>query len=77
MMFKVFNNNCQTCLKEQFHRISEVHNYNLRGAANYELQYRYLKRIFLNVLSLNGVQLSNQTREIKDLASFTVNLRYP
>ena len=27
-MFKVFNNNCPTCLRERFYRTSEVHNHN-------------------------------------------------
>ena len=36
-MFKVFNNNRPTYLRERFHRTSEFHNYNLRGS-NYDLQ---------------------------------------
>ena len=36
-MFKVFNNNCLTYLRERFHRTSEIQNYNLRGS-NYDLQ---------------------------------------
>ena len=35
-VFKVFNNNCLTYLRERFHRASEIHNYNLRGS-NYDL----------------------------------------
>ena len=31
-MFKVFNNNCPTYLQEQFHRTSEIQDYNLRGS---------------------------------------------
>ena len=44
MMFKVFSNNCPTYLWEQFHRTSQVYNYNLRGS-NYDLQLhdRYLQ----------------------------------
>ena len=36
-MFKVFNNNCVTYLREWFHRTSEIHNYNFKGS-NYDLQ---------------------------------------
>ena len=31
-MFKMFNNDCPTYLREQFHRTSEIHDYNLRGS---------------------------------------------
>ena len=31
-MFKIFNNDCPTYLREQFHRTSEIHDYNLRDS---------------------------------------------
>ena len=73
-MFKVFNNNCPTYLQEYFHRTSEVHNYNLRGS-NYDFQIPLPKMNFLKrSFSYRGAnawnQLSNQIREIRDLASF-------
>ena len=73
-MFKVFNNNCPTYLQEYFHRTSEVHNYNLRGS-NYDFQLPLPKTNFLKrSFSYRGAnawnQLSNQIREIRDLASF-------
>ena len=73
-MFKVFNNNCLTYLREQFHRTSEIHDYNLRGSS-YDLQLPLLKKKFLKYsLSYWGAmawnQLSNTTREMGDLPSF-------
>ena len=72
-MLKVSNNNCPTYFQEHCHRTSEVHNYNLRGS-NYDLQLQlpktnFLKRSFSyyrGVMAWN--QLSNQIREIRDLA---------
>ena len=74
-MFKVFNKNCPTYLGERFHRTSEIHHYNLR-ASNYDLQLQLPKTNFVKcsfsnrwvAMTLN--QLSNQTREIRDLTSF-------
>ena len=31
-MFKIFNNNCPTYLRDRFHRTSEIHDYNLRDS---------------------------------------------
>ena len=45
-MFKVFNNNCPTYLREQFHRTSDIHDYNLRGS-NYDFQLPLPKTNFL------------------------------
>ena len=45
-MFKIFNNDCPTYLREQFHRTSEIHDYNLRGS-NYDLQLPLPKTNFL------------------------------
>ena len=47
-MFKVFNTNCPTYLRERFHRTSEIHDYNLRGS-NYDLQLPLPKTNFLKV----------------------------
>ena len=74
MMFKVFNNNFPTYLRERFHRTSEVHdcNYNFRGS-NYDLKslYNFLKRTFSqNRGTMAWKQLSNQTRALEDLTSF-------
>ena len=71
-MFKAFNSNCPTYLREQFHRTSEVHNFNLRGS-NYDLQLplpktNFLKRSFSYQSAMAYNQPSNQTLE--DLASF-------
>ena len=57
-----------------FHRTSEVHNYNLRGS-NYDFQLpvpktNFLKRSFSYRGANDWNQLSNQIREIRDLASF-------
>ena len=73
-MFQVFNNNCPTYLQEHFHRTSGVYNYNLR-ASNYDLQLplpktNFLKRSFSYRGAMTWNQLSNQIREIRDLASF-------
>ena len=73
-MFKIFNNNCPTYLREQFHRTSEIHDYNLRGS-NYDLQLplpktNFLKRSFSYRGAMAWNQLSNKTREIGDLTSF-------
>ena len=78
-MFKVFNNNCPTYLRERFHRTSEVHNLNMRGS-HYNLQLplpktNYLKRSFSYRGAMAWNQLSNQTLEIEDLT--TSNSRYP
>ena len=55
-MFKIFNNDCPTYLREQFHRTSEIHDYNLRGS-NYDLQLPLPKKqIFSSVHFLIGVQ---------------------
>ena len=45
-MFKIFNNDCPTYLRERFHRTSEIHDYNLRGS-NYDLQLPLPKTNFL------------------------------
>ena len=73
-MFKIFNNDCPTYLPEQFHRTSEIHDYNLRGS-NYDLQLPLPKTNFLkHSFSYRGAmawnQLSNETREMGDLTSF-------
>ena len=73
-MFKIFNNNCPTYLRERFHRTSEIHDYNLRGS-NYDLQLplpktNFLKRSFSYRRAMAWNQLSNRTREIGDLSSF-------
>ena len=73
-MFKVFNNNCPTYLRERFHRTSEIHNCNLRGS-NYDLQLplpktNFLKRSFSYRGAMAWNQLSSQTREIGGLTSF-------
>ncbi|CAH3137539.1 unnamed protein product, partial [Porites lobata] len=54
-MFKIFNNDCPTYLRERFHRTSEIHDYNLRGS-NYDLQLPLLKQIFSSVHFLIEVQ---------------------
>ena len=73
-MFKIFNNVCPTYLREQFHRTSEIHDYNLRGS-NYDLQLplpktNFLKRSFSYRGAMAWNQLSNETREMGDLTSF-------
>ena len=78
-MFKVFNYNCPTYLRERFHRTSEVHNLNMRGS-HYNLQLplpktNYVKRSFSYRGAMAWNQLSNQTLEIEDLT--TSNSRYP
>ena len=77
-MFKIFNNNCSTYLRDQFHRTSEFHNYNLRGY-NYDLQLprpkrNFLKRSFSYRGSTAWNQLSKQTRETGDLTSFKLDI---
>ncbi|CAH3032456.1 unnamed protein product [Porites lobata] len=72
-MFKIFNNNCLTYLRELFHRTSEIHDYNLRGS-NYDLQLPLTKTIFLKrSFSYRGAmawnQMSNETHEMGDLTS--------
>ena len=78
-MFKVFNNNCPTYLRERFHRTSEVHNLNMMGS-HYNLQLplpktNYVERSFSYRGAMAWNQLSNQTLEIEDLT--TSNSRYP
>ena len=73
-MFKIFNNNCPTYLRERFHRTSEIHDYNLRGS-NYDLQLplpktNFLKRSFSYGGAMVWNQLSNETLEMGDLTSF-------
>ena len=73
-MFKVFNNNRPTYLRERFHRTSEFHNYNLRGS-NYDLQLplpytNFLQRSFSYRGAMAWNQLSNQALEIGDLIRF-------
>ena len=73
-MFKIFNDDCPTYLREQFHRTSEIHDYNLRGS-NYDLQLPlpktdFLKRSFSYRGAIAWKQLSNDTREMGDLTSF-------
>ena len=73
-MFKVFDNNCPTYLRELFHRTSEINSYNLRGS-NYDLQLplpktNFLQRSFSYRGAMAWNQLSNQTREIGDLTCF-------
>ena len=73
-MFKIFNTDCPTYLREQFHRTSEIHDYNLRGS-NYDLQLplpktNFLKRSFSYRVAIVLNQLSNDTREMGDLTSF-------
>ena len=70
----VHNNDCPTYLREQFHRTSEIHDYNLRGS-NYDLQLplpktNFLKRSFSYRGAMAWNQLSNETREMGDLTSF-------
>ena len=73
-MFKIFNNDCPTYFREQFHRTSEIHDYNLRGS-NYDLHLplpktNFLKRSFSYRGAMAWNQLSNETREMGDLTSF-------
>jgi len=73
-MFKIFNDDCPTYLPEQFHRTSEIHDYNLRGS-NYDLRLplpktNFLKRSFSYRGAMARNQLSNETREMGDLTSF-------
>ena len=73
-MFKIFNNDCPTYLRERFHRTSEIHDYNLRGS-NYDLQLplpktNFLKRSFSYRGAMAWNQLSNETREMGNLTSF-------
>ena len=73
-IFKVFNNNCPTNLRERFHRTSEIHDYNLRGS-HYDFQLplpktNFLKRSFSYRGAMAWNQLSNQTCEIRELTSF-------
>ncbi|CAH3177290.1 unnamed protein product [Porites lobata] len=73
-MFEIFNNDCPMYLREQFHRTSEIHDYNLRGS-NYDLQLplpktNFLKRSFSYRGAMAWNQLSNETREMGDLTSF-------
>ena len=75
-MFKLFNNNCPTYLRERFHRTSElIHDYNLRGS-NYDLQLplpetNFLKRSFSYRGLMAWNQLSSKTRDqMGDLTSF-------
>ena len=73
-IFKIFNNDCPMYLREQFHRTSEIHDYNLRGS-NYDLQLplpktNFLKRSFPYRGAIAWNQLSNDTREMGDLTSF-------
>ena len=61
-------------VREQFHRTSEIHDYNLRGS-NYDLQLplpktNFLKRSFSYRGAMAWNQLSNETREMGDLTSF-------
>ena len=69
-----FQRVCPTYLREQFHRTSEIHDYNLRGS-NYDLQLplpktNFLKRSFSYRGAMAWNQLSNETREMGDLTSF-------
>ena len=66
MMFKVFNYNCPTYLRERFHRSSEVHNYNLRRSNN-DLQLPLPKTNFLSAHSLIGVQWLGTKCQIKQV----------
>ena len=75
-MFKLFNNNCPTYLRERFHRTSElIYDYNLR-ASNYDLQLplpetNFLKRSFSYRGLMTWNQLSSKTRDqMGDLTSF-------
>ena len=73
-MFKIFNNNCLTYLRERFNRTSEIHDYNLRGS-NYDLQLplpktNFLKRSFSYRGAMAWNQPSYETREMGDLTSF-------
>ena len=73
-IFKVFNNNCPTNLREQFHRTSEIHDYNL-SCSHYDFQLslsktNFLKRSFSYRVAMAWNQLSNQTCEIRELTSF-------
>ena len=75
-MFKLFNNNCPTYLRERFHRTSElIYDYNLR-ASNYDLQLplpetNFLKRSFSYRGLMAWNQLSSKTRDqMGDLTSF-------
>ena len=77
-MFKIFNNDCPTYLRERFHRTSEIHDYNLRSS-NYDLQLplpktNFLKRSFSYRGAMACNQLSNETREMGDLTSFKLAL---
>ena len=77
-MFKIFNNDCPTYLRERFHRTSEIHDYNLRGS-NYDLQLplpktNFLKRSFSYRGAMAWNQLSNERREMGDLSSFKLTI---
>ena len=74
LLVTMFNNDCPAYLREQFHRTSEIHDYNLRGS-NYDLQLplpktSFLKRSFSYRGAMAWNQLSNETREMGDLTSF-------
>ena len=63
-MFKIFNNDCLTYLREQFHRTSEIHDYNLRGS-NYDLQLPLPKTNFLkSSFSYRGAMAWNQLSNV-------------
>ena len=79
-LFKVFNNNSPTYLRDRFHRASEIQNCNLRGS-NYNLQLplpktNFLKRSFSYRGAIVWNQLSNQTHEIGNLTSFKLAISY-
>ena len=59
-MFKVFNNNCSTYLRQRFHRTSEIHDYNLRGS-NYDFKLplpktNFLFKAFIFLTGCNGLE---------------------
>ena len=61
-------------LREQFHRSSEIHDYNVSGS-NYDLQLPLPKKNFgKRSFSYRGAmawnQLSNEIRDMGDLTSF-------
>ena len=78
-MFKVFNNNCPTYLRERFNRTSEILDYNLRVLTMIS-NYHYLKQIFLSVHFLIGLQWLGTNCQIKHVRYgnlLALNSRYP
>ena len=65
-MFKIFNTDCPTYLWEQFHRTSEIHDYDLQLPLP---KTNFLKHSFSYRVAIAWNQLSNDTREMGDLTT--------